>query len=551
MTAKNSTDTGLTEADREFLTTKLSSKLWRLNNLYTIKDKDGKKSILKLNSSQNKVLTKYRHNKKIILKSRQQGISTLFVAYYLDSCIFTEGYEAGIQSYGRDESEKLSQRAELMWDELDERVKTLVGLSLNKVSDFESSPTLAKNIDSGKLFLEKNNSSGLYFSNGSILKIGNFRGDTLQALHVSELGKIAKRSPEKAKELQTGAFQAVSVKNKITIESTAEGKSGLLYEMWCKAEQKQLLKQPLTPLDYEAIFLPWYDDPDCQIFTEVDIPPELDKYFTKLEDTLNIVIDDTYKWWYVIKKDELGDYMGQEYPSTAKEAFEQSIDGMYYKNEFPKLKLISNAYDENLKVNMAFDLGMNDDFSIGFVQNWYDTIEEVVNGKVITTKLLRSRIIGEYRNSGFGLEHYAEVCAALKNKLGWDFGVTYVPHDIVVRELIAGKTRWDALIEYGFKPVLVTKHKVVDGIECVRQFLGEVEIDEECTVIIGAIQNYRKKFDKQLQVFLDSPLHDEWSHPADMIRYMAMGLKHSPPHEIYRENLHKKRRVTIPSGYDV
>lgn len=541
----------LSQDDKDFLETKLSSKFWRLNNLYTIKDKDGTKGILKLNASQTKVLKGYKHNKKIILKSRQQGISTLFVAYYLDSCIFTEGYEAGIQSYGRDESEKLSQRAELMWDELDPRVKTLVGLSLNKISDYDNDAKTQKNIDSGKLFLEKNNSSGLYFSNGSILKIGNFRGDTLQALHVSELGKIAKRSPEKAKELQTGAFQAVSVKNKITIESTAEGKSGLLYDMWVKAEQKQILGQELTPLDYQAIFLPWYDDPDCQVFMEVNIPIEIKQYLTKLEEQLGFTIGDTYKWWYVLKKEELGEYMGQEYPSTAKEAFEQSIDGMYYKNEYPNLKLIKDSYDENLKVNMAFDLGVNDDFSIGFCQNWYeDTVETIMGNRVQVTKL-RTRIIGEYRNSGFGLEHYADVCSNLANRLGWDFGITYVPHDIVVKELIAGITRWDALLQYGFEPVLVAKHKVVDGIECVRQFLKEVEIDESCDTIIGAIQNYRKKFDKQLQVFLDAPLHDEWSHPADMLRYMAMGLKHSAPTEIYRTNLHKKKRSMRPSGYDV
>jgi hypothetical protein len=304
-------------------------------------------------------------------------------------------------------------------------------------------------------------------------------------------------------------------------------------------------------LDYEAIFLPWYDDIDCQVFTEVTIPDKDKKYLSKLEADLNITIGDEYKWWYTLKKEELGEYMGQEYPSTAKEAFEQSIDGMYYKNEYVSLKIIKDSYNENLKVNMSFDLGVNDDFSIGFCQNWYEDITETILGKRIQTTRLRTRIIGEYKNAGFGLEHYAEVCSNLAQRLGWDFGVTYVPHDIVVKELISGITRWDALLQYGFDPVLVTKHKVVDGIECVRQFLKEVEIDEDCTVVIGAIQNYRKKFDKQLQVFLDSPLHDVWSHPADMLRYMAMGLKHSPPTSTYRTNLHKKRRNTITSGYDV
>jgi hypothetical protein len=198
---------------------------------------------------------------------------------------------------------------------------------------------------------------------------------------------------------------------------------------------------------------------------------------------------------------------------------------------------------------MAFDLGMNDDFSIGFCQNFYEDVPNTSDG----SRRLRTRIIAEYRNSGYGLEHYAKLCNSLARDRGYVFGFTYVPHDIVVRELIAGITRWEALLQYGFNPVLVAKHRVHDGIECVRQFLKEVEIDDSCEIIYGAIQNYRKKYDRQLDVFLDSPLHDEWSHPADMIRYMAMGLKHNPPgeHETRANRLPQRRYRASFSGYDV
>ena len=42
----------------------------------------------------------------------------------------------------------------------------------------------------------------------------------------------------------------------------------------------------------------------------------------------------------------------------------------------------------------------------------------------------------------------------------------------------------------GFRPILVRKHSLADGIEETRQFLKWVEIDESCTMIINAIQNY-------------------------------------------------------------
>lgn len=504
----------IAEFNEEFIATKLSSKLWRLDNLYTIEDKDGVKQVMKLNPSQLKVLKKFKHPRKIILKSRQQGISTLYLAYNLDSCIFGEGFSAGIQSYGQDESNKLQRRAELMWDEFPEDIKKLLGIKL-----------------------VSNNQKGMSFSNRSILKIGNFRGDTLQSLHVSELGKIAKKYPEKAMELKTGAFQAVSVKNKITIESTAEGKTGMFYEMWQRAELLDKIDRDITPLDFQAIFLSWLEDSDCQLFTEYPLNEQVIKYIDKIELTENIKLTGPQKNWLAAKMEELGEKFNQEYPATPEMAFAQSLEGTYYENEFKKLKLIVNSYDANLKVHSSFDLGMNDTFSIGFFQVH-------PNGGV--------KIIGEYANSGHGLEHYKDVFLALSSKFGWVHGSTYVPHDIKVRELIAGKTRWTALKELGFKPILVNKHTVQDGIEITRQFLKTVEIDETCEVIISCIQNYRKKYDSKYDVYLDAPVHDEHSHPADMLRYLAMGMRYKTIDDIYiREYTPAISTSILSNSYDV
>lgn len=497
---------------------KLKSKFWRLNHLYWIRDKDGKEVKLKLNKAQITVFTKYKHNKKIILKSRQRGISTGYAIYQLDECIFKPGTQAGVQSYGKDEAEKLKMKIDLAWDKLDERLKTALGITTNK-----------------------DNTQMIEFSNGSTLKIGNFRGDTLQMLHVSELGKIAKKFPEKAKELKNGAFQAVSVNNKITIESTAEGRSGLFYEMWTKAVAKQKTGMPLTPLDFQPIFLSWIDDEDCRINTPVSISGNQQKYFDDLERQTGLVIPLEARWWWVAKYEELGFDIYQEYPATPEEAFAQSVEGTYYKNEYENLKLITNAYRPELLVHMAFDLGMNDTFSIGFVQCWIDQ------------GIKKSRVIGYYENEGHGLQHYRDVLDYIAIDKGWKFDLTYVPHDVSVRELIAGKSRWQALLDLGFNPVLVPRHRVQDGIQAVREFLKDAEIDaEEAIDIIDAVQNYKKKFDDRLGVYLDTPLHDKYSHPADMLRYMAMGLKHSWPSNLYVRDLENNDyELSVPSGFDI
>ena len=475
-------------------------KEWRLNNLYTIRDKSGVKKILKLNNSQKKIL-KFKHNRKIILKSRQQGISTFYLANNLDDCLTIPGYNAGIQSYGQDEAEKLAMRAKLMWDEMDDEAKWFIGMT-----------TIGK-----PLKLIRSNSKIMEWNNGSVLKIGNFRGDTLQSLHVSELGKIAKKFPEKAKELKTGAFQAVSKDNKITIESTAEGRTGLFYEMWRKAEEIQLLGKPLTPLDFQAIFLSWVEDPDCTLDFEVEISEDLEKYFKKKEEELGITLTNQQKWWYAKKYEELGDDIKQEYPTTSEEAFAATKDGSYYSKLYrdkivKRKRIVSNLYDKNLPVNVAMDLGMNDTMVIVFYQFYVGLAEPEL------------RIIDEYHNEGEGLAHYVKMLRDKERQLGYRYKDFFVPHDAKVRELGTGKSRLAILQELGVNAKVLPRHPVQDGIELVRKWIPHMFIDDRLHYIKDMFINYTKEWNERLGTWNSNPLHNEWSHPADTVRYMCMSL---------------------------
>lgn len=481
------------ELDLTFLQEQLASKLWRLNNLYWIRDKNSNLVQLRLNQGQLDVLTKYKHNRKIILKSRQWGISTLFVAYNFDSCIFKSGHSAGVQSYGLDEGKKLHDKARLMWDKLDTNIKKLLGIEL--IAD---------------------NSHGLQFSNGSVLKIGNFRGDTLQALHVSELAKIAKKYPEKARELRTGAFQAISKDNKITIESTAEGKSGMFYDMWSKAvEKEKLVKEGVaefTPFDFQPIFLPWMEDLSCRLTIPQIVTPDMEEYFAEVERQSGLKICDESKWWYVAKYAELGNEIKQEYPSTPDEAFMNNIDGAYYQTEYKNLRIVDEDFDKQRLVHMSCDLGVDDTFTILFFQ--------IVKDGVF--------ILEEHLDTGKTFADYKDICDAAAKRYGWTLGYIYCPFDIKTRELSTG-VRLNEMKRLGFKVIVVKKHAVIDGINETRCMLRTAKVHKRCENLLAAIQSYRKKFDEKYQVFLDAPVHDEHSHPADALRYMAMGLKLRPP----------------------
>jgi len=91
-----------------------------------------------------------------------------------------------------------------------------------------------------------------------------------------------------------------------------------------------------------------------------------------------------------------------------------------------------------------------------------------------------------------------------------------------------------------------------DGIEATRQFLKTVEVDDSCEVFIGAVQNYRKKYDTKFEVYLDSPVHDEWSHPADAIRYLAMGNKNRTITDIYIRDYSPRNNTRLLSkSFDI
>lgn len=469
---------------------KLQSQHWRLDNLYTIKDKMGEERILKLNHAQTTTLVKYRHNKKIILKSRQQGISTLYVAYYLDKCLFQNGYEAGIQSYGRSESRKLKRRALLMWDKLDPLIKDMIGVKLLK-----------------------SNEEGLEFSNGSVLKIGNFRGDTLQGLHVSELAKISKLYPEKANELKTGAFQAVSVNSRITIETTAEGNTGLFVEMWQKAEAIALSGRPLTPMDFQAIFLPWYNDPDC--YMSHDYPPNDIgiKYLKELEEELpELELEQGQLNWLYAKISELEEDFDREYPATPERAFSVSVHGAYFTKQLKRIKDTDRIefveYNPKYPVHVAFDLGLNDEMVLLFCQ--------VVQG--------RPYIIDEYHNTGEGIPYYVDV---MKSKpYNHNYGKIILPHDAKVKDLSTGRARVDTFRQLGLTNlVILPRLSFQESIEMARSFLdGGVVIADRCDNTISALQNYRKKFDKALEVYMNIDVHDIHSNYSASLRYLAQGL---------------------------
>lgn len=182
------------------------------------------------------------------------------------------------------------------------------------------------------LSVSTDNARELQLSNGSTLRVGtSMRSSTLQYLHISEFGKICAKFPDKAREIITGSLNALASGQYVFIESTAEGREGYFYQMCKEAQAIQYANKKLTSLDFRFHFLPWWQHKAYRINPEgIAIPSHFSSYFDNLQAIVNSQLDEEQRAWYVKRAITQGEDMKREFPSTAKEAFESSNEGLYY-----------------------------------------------------------------------------------------------------------------------------------------------------------------------------------------------------------------------------
>ena len=479
-----------------FLEQCMQNQYWRLSNLYYITDKNGKKMKFKFNNVQHQFYNQM-HNRNIILKARQFGFTTFCSVFFLDCCLFNKGVRAGQIAHNVEDA-KVFFRDKVLYayNNLDENLKKALPLKKNEAGEILISH-------------DKNNQQLSGIRVGTSLRSG-----TLQLLHVSELGKIAAKYPEKALEVKTGALNSISANGVVIIESTAEGREGLFYEMCQRAMKLEKSNAILTNLDYRFHFFPWWKNSDYSLKLENNknnliIPSRLEEYFEKLLIDENITLSDEQKIWYVLKEAEQGDEIKREYPSTAEEAFEQSIDGAYYSrqldNLYKKNAITKVAYDKNLEVETYWDLGIRDEMTIWFAQKF--------NGEI--------RLIDYYECTDKGLDSVIEDLHRKK----YHYSRHVAPHDIMVRELSSGRSRWEIAANLGINFDIAPRMGLMDGINAVRQILPYCKFDaEKCELGLKGLQMYRKTWDAKNGIWGDKPVHDLASHRADSFRMLAIAI---------------------------
>lgn len=471
-----------------------SDQAWRLNNLYWITDKEGRKVKFEMNWGQ-EALLRDLHYLNIILKARQIGFTTFIQLYMLDIAVFYRDTRAGVIAHTKDDAEAIFRdKIKYPYDNLPEQIK-------------------------GACPILRSNTTTLELANNSLIRVGtSLRGGTLQYLHISEFGKICAKYPEKAREIVTGALNTLQSGQIAFIESTAEGQEGTFYDFCQQAQTKARTGQALTPLDWKFHFFPWWKEGAYAIdATDVVLPADMVTYFAKLFEQ-GIVLTRDQMAWYAKKAETQGADMKREYPSTPKEAFEASVEGAYYGLQLAVAESQGRVghfpSHPELPVHTVQDIGVGDLNTIWFFQIAPSTV----------------RVVGYYSNSGEGMPHYVAKIREMAKENSWRLGTHYLPHDGRVREWGTGLTRYEQFLAEMSPVRIVPSHKIDDGINAAREVMRICQFDEgPCSEGLKALRNYRKDWDEEHGCFRDTPRHDWASHGADAYRYLAMVYKELPP----------------------
>lgn len=483
---------------------RLSDREWRMDNLYYIRDRDGVKVKFVRNESQRRFWNDMWYLN-IILKDRQRGFSTLIAIFILDCCLFNSGTSAGIVDITLPDAKKKLAKIKFAYDNLPGSIK-------------ESVPLLVDN----KEGLEWANDSSVYAAT-------SHRGGTLQILHISEMGKIAVRFPDRARETRTGAMNTIKQGNFIITESTAEGNAGEFYEDCTAAQELRDSGAKLTELDFKFHFFAWWMGEENEIDPDgVFISPEYEKYFAQLEEKIGVKLSDRKKAWYVKKSIQQKGDMKREFPGTPEEAFEAAIEGAYLYNILLRMtkkgQITSVPFDPAYPVNTGWDYGLSDSMTIWLHQRV--GFEE--------------RIIGYMSGVDDDVLYYWR---ELNNNYQCVWGNHFLPHDFGSRR---GGTSGDAssppktleqiLTEAGMRDTYIIPRieNKATAIAEVRAWLPKAYIDKRnCDQRsddpkyksgIQCLNNYRKEWDEINGCYKNRPRHDWASHGYDGLETLVRGL---------------------------
>lgn len=248
---------------------------------------------------------------------------------------------------------------------------------------------------------------------------------------------------------------------------------------------------------------------------ELETDETYDRFITNQPDDA-IIVDMNYtdNPWFpdVLEKERLhakATLPKSEYENVWEGKCMPAVQGAIYYDEIAKAeeegRVCNVPHDPKLKVQVVFDLGWNDAMSISLVQKNVSALA----------------IIENIEDSHKTLAHYS---ALLKEKK-YNWGKVYLPHDGRHKDYRTGKSAEDIMKGLGWDVEITPNLSIEDGIRLTRMTFPRIYMDKtKAARLVQCAKRYRRSINQQTNE-PGAPLHDEWSHGADNLRYIAVNAE--------------------------
>ena len=474
---------------------KFSDPVWRMHNLYHVKDEHGKVVRFVPNTEQDLVIRAIHEQgirNILIVKARQLGMSTVIEMLILDMLAWGKGIAAAIVDQTQaDATKKLVNKIKLGWDYLPKEFRD----SFETPKDSESQLRLKL-----KGRPETNEvQAGM-----------TARGDTFQILHISEWGVIQALDAARSEEIITGAMPAAKAGIRIIETTWKGGKNGHLWAL-----TKTALETPpehLTEEDFQFFFFPWWNDAEYE--TEGDysqIPEDVNAYFNEIETNKEVhpfKFSNEKRLWYHKKAMPMGLLRFSEFPTITEEAFTGTTEGIIYHEEIltarTEHRILNFKHSDADLVHTFWDLGAPHNTCTWYIQFIGREVHIIdVDFELDLTLTERtSRML--QKNYKFGY-HFLPHDSRAQERHGKNFLEEFSRHvpSNTIRVVPRTKDVWAGInhLKELFPRLVFNKGKTEEAIERLDQ--------------------YRTKVDKTTTYVTPTIVHDQCSHVADALRMFA------------------------------
>lgn len=497
----------------------LGSKDWRVSHLYKVKNKQKELVTFRRNKAQAD-FAKNKHTRNIILKSRQLGFTTDETIDALDDVLFSRNFDALFIAHTLEAAKDIfDNKIDLAWNnyplrhmykpDMDSARKLKVGFGDNTYS--------------------------------SIAVDTSGRSGTYSRLHVTEFAKLCKTFPDRAKEVLEGSIPAVPTTGRVDIESTADGASGLFYEMFWSAWDRG---EPQHSTQFKAHFYNWQWDEEIETTEPViALPLEFKQYQEKHK------LTDKEIAYYYLKFISLGEHdrnwatMKKEFPTTPEEAFEGSGNKLF---DAEKLGL-----QQTLKpVEQYNSFLIYKPYQLGHIYGMGCDVAEGI-GKDSSTIALwdftpaKPEVVAEYANSNIAPDLFAFEIKNLAEK--YELPLVAVERNnhghttlSKLREIYPERHIYkDDKDKLGWQTNLVSKPKMMFD-------LNTAVNDELVSLTSARIISEARRYDKEELRLVRA--NDETTNHWDLLVAAAIGFQMKDFARLVRRNIIKNSSTPIKRG---